>query len=156
MLIHPTINQLQELKLSGMVDALSEQLQDSAAAALSFEERLGLLIERETVVRRNKLLRSRLKQAKLHFAQASLEDVNYDQKRDLDKSVIAKLATGDWIRQHNNVILTGATGTGKSWLACAFAHKACLLGYRTQYWKTTRLLEELELGRSDGVCNVSG
>ncbi len=150
MLIHPTIDQLRELKLTGMVEALSEQLQDNTATALSFEERLGFLIQREHTVRSNKLLQSRLKQSKLHFAQASLEDINYDQKRELDKSVVAKLATGEWIRQHNNLILTGATGTGKSWLACAFAHKACLLGYRTQYWRTTRLLEALDLGRADG------
>lgn len=150
MLIHPAMEQLRELKLTGMAEALSEQLQDNTAAALSFEDRLGFLVEREMVTRRNKLLQSRLRQSKLHFAQASLEDINYDQTRDLDKKTIAKLATGKWIRHHNNLILTGATGTGKSWLACAFAHKACLLGHRAQYWRTTRLLEALELGRADG------
>lgn len=150
MLINSTMEQLRELRLTGMVEALSEQLQDSTAVALSFEERLGLLIDRESAVRSNRLLQSRLKQSKLHFPQASLEDVNYDQKRELNKGTIATLATGEWIRRHNNLILTGATGTGKSWLACAFAHKACLLGYKAQYWRTTRLLETLDLGRADG------
>ena len=150
MLIHPTLDQLRELRLTGMLEALSEQLEGNTATALPFEERLGLLIERELVRRRDKLLHSRLKQAKLHFSQASLEDINYAQARGLDKQSIAKLATGDWIKQHNNFIITGATGTGKSWLACAFAHKACLLGYRTQYWRTTRLLEALDFSLADG------
>ena len=150
MLLNATIEQLRELKLTGMMEALSEQLQDSTATALPFEERLGFLIERESIVRSNKILHSRLKQSKLHFPQASIEDVNYDQKRELNKGIIATLATGEWIRRRNNLILTGATGTGKSWLACAFAHKACLLGYRAQYWRTTRLLEALDLGRADG------
>ena len=150
MLTHPTIDQLRELKLMGMAQVLAEQLADKTASELSFEERIGLMIEREMAVRRNKLLQSRLKRAKLHCGQASLEDVNYEKSRGFDKSTIAKLATGEWVRQHQSLILTGATGTGKSWLACAFAHKACLLGYRAQYWRVTRLLEELDLGRADG------
>ncbi len=149
MLTNATMEQLRELKLMGMFEALSEQLQDNTATSLSFEERLGFLIERETIVRSNRLLSSRLKQSKLHFAQASLEDVNYDQRRALNKNEIAKLAAGDWLLKRNNFIITGATGTGKSWLACAFAHKACLLGYRAQYWRTSRLLETLEIGRAD-------
>ncbi len=150
MLIHPAMEQLRELKLLGMAEALSEQLGDNTTAAFSFEERLGFLIERERIARRNKLLQSRLKLAKLHCAQACLADVNYNQQRGLDKTIIAKLATGDWVKQHNNLILTGATGTGKSWLACAFAHKTCLHGHRAQYWRINRLLEALELGRADG------
>ena len=150
MLIHPALEQLQALKLTGMMEALSEQLQDSTLSSLSFEERLGFLIERESSTRNNKLLQSRLKQAKLHLAKACLEDINFDKKRELDKAFITKLATGEWVRKHQQLILTGATGTGKSWLACAFAHKACLLGYKAQYWKTSRLIEALELGRADG------
>ncbi len=150
MLIHPITDQLRQLKLTGMAEALSEQLQDNTVASLSFEERLGLLVDREYIFQKNRLLQSRLKQAKLHFTHASLEDINYNQARELDKKMVATLATGDWLRQHNNVILVGATGTGKSWLACAFAHKACLLGYRAQYWRTTRLVEALEIGRADG------
>ncbi len=104
MLIHPTLDQLRELRLTGMLEALSEQLEGNTATALPFEERLGLLIERELVRRRDKLLHSRLRQAKLHFSQASLEDINYAQTRGLDKQSIAKLATGDWVKQHNNLL----------------------------------------------------
>jgi len=150
MLIHPMLEQFRELKLMGMLEAFSEQLQDSSISAMTFEERLGLLIERESIGRSNKLLGSRLKQSKLHFPQASLEDIDYRQTRELDRGALSKLAAGEWIRHHKNLIVTGATGTGKSWLACAFAHKACLLGYRAQYWRVTRLLETLDLGRADG------
>lgn len=150
MLIHPLLNQLRELKLTGMLEALSKQLQDKTLSALEFEERLSLLIEREDTMRRNKLLTSRLRFAKLHFPQACVEDIDYRKTRELDRKVIAQLASGEWILKHQNLILSGATGTGKSWLACAFAHKACLLGYRAQYWRVTRLLETLEIGRADG------
>lgn len=150
MLLHPIINQLKEMKLDGMAEALAEQLQDASLTALSFEERLGLILERESVCRNNRLMQSRLRQAKLHFPQACLEDVDYSEARKFNKQQIAELATGNWLHQHQNVILTGATGTGKSWLACAIAHKACLLGFRTQYWRISRLLEALDLGKEDG------
>ncbi len=150
MLIHPIVNQLKQMKLTGMAESLLEQLQDHALSELLFEERLGLLVDREMCMRNNRLLQSRLRQAKLHFSTAHLEDVNYSDTRKLDKKLISQLATGEWIRQTQNLILTGATGTGKSWLACAFAHKACLLGFRAQYWRVTRLLEELDLAKSDG------
>jgi len=150
MLTHPMIEQLNALRLCGMVAALSEQIQDSHSSALSFEERLGLLIDREQSLRTNRLLQSRLRQAKLHINQATLADLDYRQERQLDKNQIAHLATGTWLQQHQNLIITGATGTGKSYLACALAHKACMLGYRAQYWRTTRLLEELDLAKADG------
>jgi len=150
MLIHPTIDQLRQMKLTGMADALSDQLQDSTVQALSFEERLSFIIDREKQLRSNRQLQTRLRQAKLHCTQASMEDIDYRQNRQLDKKVIARLSAGDWLSAHHNLILTGATGTGKTWLACAFAHKACLLGYRARYWRVARLLEELSLGRSDG------
>lgn len=150
MLLHPIIEQLKEMKLLGMADVLSEQLQEPSSTSLTFEERLGFLVEREKTVRQNRLLQSRLRQAKLHCSQANLADIDYRQDRQLDKSTIAHLATGTWIAQHQNMILTGATGTGKSWLACAFGHKACLLGYRVRYWRVTRLLEELDLAKADG------
>lgn len=150
MLTHPLLDRIKKLKLTGMAEALLEQLQDSSVSKLSFEDRLGLLIDREACLRTNRLLQSRLRQAKLHFTQASLEDINYSDKRKIDKRLIGHLATCDWLRQNQNLILTGATGTGKSWLACAFAHKVCLLGFRAQYWRVTRLLEELDLAKSDG------
>lgn len=150
MLLHPILNQLKEMKLDGMVEALAEQMQTPNLSALDFEERFGLLIEREAAFRGNRLLQSRLRQAKLHFPNACLEDVDYAEDRKINKKHMALLATGDWLRQHQNLILTGATGTGKSWLACAIAHKACLLGFRAQYWRISRLLEALDLGKADG------
>lgn len=151
MLIHPIVNQLNQIRLLGMSEALLEQLQDHSLSQLSFEERLGLLVEREVCLRNNRLLQTRLRQAKLHFSDAHLENIDYSDARELDKKIIAHLATGEWLRQAQNLILTGATGTGKSWLACAFAHKACLLGFRAQYWRVTRLLEKLNCAKSDGL-----
>jgi len=150
MLIHPTIDQLKTLKLTGMLEALSEQLQNPQISTLSFEERLGLLLDREHSVRTNRLMQSRLRQAKLHISQATLADIDYRADRQLDKKQISKLSMGDWLEQHQNLLFTGATGTGKSYLACALAHKACMLGFRAQYWRVTRLLEELELAKADG------
>lgn len=149
MLTHPMTEQLKSMKLQGMLEALTEQFQDASINALSFEERLGLLLDREQSLRMNKLLQSRLRQAKLHISQANLADINYAKDRKIDKKQIAHLATGTWLQQGQNLILTGATGTGKSYIACALAHKACMLGYRAQYWRTTRLLEELELAKAD-------
>lgn len=150
MLTHPMIDQLRSMKLTGMLEALCEQLQDAQIKSLSFEERLSLLLDREQILRSNRLLQSRLRQAKLHISQATLADIDYRPDRQLDKKQILQLSNGDWLQQSQSLILTGATGTGKSYLACALAHKACLLGYRPQYWRTTRLLEELELAKADG------
>lgn len=150
MLINPIIDQLKKMKLTGMAEALNEQLQTPSTNDLNFEQRLGLLVDREKDIRMTRLLQTRLRQARLHFTQACVEDINYDSKRQLDKKQIAELATGNWLRQKQNLIFTGATGTGKSWIACAIAHKACMLGYRVQYWRVSRLLEELNLASADG------
>lgn len=150
MLTHPIITQLTTLKLHGMAEALSEQYQDPAVTQLGFDDRLSLLVDREQNLQSNRLLASRLRQAKLHLPKATLADMNYQADRQLNKTQITQLATGNWLRQHDNLILVGATGTGKTYLACALAHKACLLGYRARYFKTSRLVEELDLGRADG------
>ncbi|MDX2346951.1 MAG: IS21-like element helper ATPase IstB [Legionella sp.] len=149
MLIHPMLEQLKRLKFTGMLEALDEQLK-APQNDLSFEDRLSLLLDHEENVRTNRLMESRLRQAKLHITQATLADIDYNATRQLDKRQIATFSTKAWVEQKHNVIFTGATGTGKTYFACALAHKACLMGYRAQYWRVTRLLEELELARADG------
>ena len=130
MLTHPTIDKLETLRLSGMVGALREQWKTPDINQLSFEERLGLLTDREVDVRETKRLQSRLKKAKLRQS-ASLEDIDFRQPRGLDKSLVMKLVDCQWINKHQNLIVTGPTGIGKSYLACAFAQKACREGYST-------------------------
>lgn len=149
MLTHPTIDKLETLRLSGMVGALREQWKTPDINQLSFEERLGLLTDREVDVRETKRLQSRLKKAKLR-QNASLEDIDFRQPRGLDKSLVIKLADCQWISKHQNLIVTGPTGAGKSYLACAFAQKACREGYNTSYVRMSRLFEDLGLAKGDG------
>lgn len=149
MLIHPTLEKLHALKLSGMAKALEEQLQMSDLGALTFEERLGLLVDRETTERRNRKLRTSLKKAKLRIM-ASLEDLDYRTPRGLDKSLMLRLSSCQWIEGHHNVLITGPTGVGKSFVACSLGHKACREGYRTLYFRLSRLLQELAMARGDG------
>lgn len=149
MLLHPTLERLQQLRLPGMARALQEQLQQPDIAALSFEERLALLLDREATEREDRRLKSRLKQAKLR-QQAAVEDIDYRAARGLDKALMARLATGQWLAEHLNVLITGPTGVGKSYLACALANQACRLGYTARYRRLPRLLEELGIARADG------
>ena len=149
MLTHPAIDKLEALRLSGMVGALREQWKTPDINQLSFEERLGLLTDREVDVRETKRLQSRLKKAKLRQS-ASLEDIDFRQPRGLDKSLVLKLADCQWISKHQNLIVTGPTGAGKSYLACAFAQKACREGYNTSYVRMSRLFEDLGLAKGDG------
>ncbi|NOQ95033.1 MAG: AAA family ATPase [Desulfobacterales bacterium] len=149
MLIHPTLEKLHSLKLNGMAKALEEQLQMEDLKELSFEERLGLLVDREVTERRNRKLQTLLKKAKLRL-NASIEDIDYRHPRGLDKSLILSLASCQWVEEHNNILITGPTGAGKSYLACALAQKACREGYRTLYFRLTRLLQELTMARGDG------
>ena len=127
MLTHPTLDKLQTLKLSGMYQALVEQLQMTDLAALSFEERFGLLVDRELTERDTRRLTTRLRQAKLRQT-ACIEDIAYRHPRGLEQAVMAQLATGQWGREHHNVLSTGPTGIGKTWLGCALGHKACREG----------------------------
>lgn len=127
MLIHPTIEKLQTLKLTGMVKALSEQQQMPDIDSLGFEERLGLLVDREATERENRKLTTRLRKAKLRQS-ASLEDLDFRRSRGLDKALILSLAACAWIGKGINILISGPTGVGKSYLACALAHKACLEG----------------------------
>lgn len=149
MLRHPTVSRLQTLRLPGMAQALEEQLTQPDIDQLGFEERLGLLVDREVTHRENRVLQGRLSRARLR-QQACLEDVDTRTPRGLDRATLARLGTGTWLRQHHNVLITGPAGVGKSYLACALAQQACRLGFSARYLRLPRLLEELAIARADG------
>jgi DNA replication protein DnaC len=150
MLTHPTLDQLRALKLDGMADAFIELQQQDMAKDLSHAEWLGLLVDREMANRNTKRLQIRLRAARLRHGQACVEDVDYRAQRQLDKALFQQLATGRWIAEHRNLFVIGPTGIGKSWLACALAHKACRDGYTVHYIRVPRLFAELELQHGDG------
>jgi DNA replication protein DnaC len=149
MLMQQTLDLLHTLRLTGMAHALEEQRGVPDVASLAFEDRLGMLLERERLTRGDRRLVRLLQLARLRIA-ACVEDVNFRVKRGLDRSVFAHLAAGDWLRQHEVVLLVGPTGTGKTWLACALGHSACRQGYTVRYVRLPRLLGELALARADG------
>jgi DNA replication protein DnaC len=142
MLTHPTDQRLVALGLAGMAKALEEQRRQPDIAALPFEDRLALLVDREAIERENKRLVSRLKFAGLR-QNAVVEDIDMKAARGLDKPLLAKLIAGDWIAQHQNLIIVGKTGLGKSWLACALAHKACRDDRSVLYYRVPRLFDAL-------------
>ncbi|MEJ2755832.1 MAG: IS21-like element helper ATPase IstB [Gammaproteobacteria bacterium] len=149
MLKHPTLDKLQALKFNGMATALSEQINMPNSEELAFEERLGLLVDREITERENRQLSSRLRRAKLKH-NAALEDIDYQHPRGLDKGLIQTLSACRWAQEYLNILITGPTGVGKTWLACALAQKACREGYSAQYVRLTRLLRELVIAKGDG------
>lgn len=149
MLKHPTLDKLQALRLPGMLKALTEQQQMPDINSLGFEERLGLLVDREMTERENRRLATRLKKASLRQS-ASLEDLDFKSSRGLDRALILSLVACTWITRGINVLICGPTGVGKSYLACALAHKACLQGYSALYLRLPRLFEELRLAKADG------
>ncbi len=149
MLNHPTLDKLHTLRFTGMAKALSDQITLPDIDDLSFEERLGLLVDREITEREDRRLTSRLRQAKLKHS-ACVEDIDYRQARNLDKSLVRDLAHCQWIRKHLNLLITGPTGVGKTWIACALAHKACCEGYSALYLRLPRLLESLPIAKGDG------
>lgn len=147
---HPTLEKLHELKLTGMMQALQEQSNDDATYGhLGFEERLGLLLDREADAQGNRRLTSRLKRANLR-QQACIENIDYRARRNLDKAQMLSLAQCGWVKARHNILITGPCGVGKSFLACALAHKACLMGYSAQYIRAQRLFEDLAVARGDG------
>jgi DNA replication protein DnaC len=150
MLTNPTLETLKSLKLHGMLEALEEQQQTPTIQALSFEERVALLVDRERIYRDNQRRTRLLRGARLKVAEASLEDINYKAARGLDKRQIATLATGEWIRRAQNLLITGATGSGKTWIACALAQQTCRQGDSVLYYRVPRLLEELRISHGDG------
>src|SRR5690606_24813541 len=149
MLMHPTRDKLRALQLRGMAAGLEDQTRTPDIESLSFEERLGLLLDREETSRADRRLKTRLTQAKLRM-QASLEDIDYRANRSLDESLVLDLASCSWIARHHNLVITGPTGVGKTYLACALAHKACREGYKALYQRLPRLLHDLEIAKGDG------
>jgi len=145
-----TLQQLRMLKLIGMADALEQQQNQPATHdELSFEERLCLLVDREATHRHNNKITRLLKIAKLK-CQANPEDIDYSHPRGLNKSQFANLLNGNWLQQHHNIIITGPTGCGKTYLACVLATQACRLGYSVRYFRTSRMLEDLSIAHGDG------
>lgn len=150
MLTHPTLDQLRVLKLDGMAHALEEQRLLPACQDLAFEDRLGLLVDRERSWRDGRRLARLLRSAKLKHIEACLEDVSYSGGRGIDKRLIANLSGGDWIRQGQSILLTGPTGVGKTWLACALGQQACRQGFPVLYQRVPRLTETLRIAHADG------
>lgn len=150
MLTQNTLETLRHLKLRGMAQALEEQFENPNTHALAFEERLALLVDRERLSRENGRYRGLLRDARLKVAQACVEDVNYKSNRGLDKSQMAALADGAWIQRAQNLLITGSTGSGKTWIACALAHQACRQGLSARYWRVPRLFEEIRTSHGDG------
>jgi DNA replication protein DnaC len=151
MLKQPTLEQLTELRLHALAHAWQAQHEDPTIHDLGFDERMALLVEAEWMDRHNKRLARLLRAAKLRIAGACLEDLEYAKDRKLDRALLRQLATGRWIEAHQNVVITGATGVGKTWIACALAQQACRLGHRVLYRRAPRLFDELTLARADGT-----
>ena len=149
MLSHPTLDKLHALQLTGMVHALSEQMQMPDITELSFEERLGLLVDREITARDNRRLTTRLQRAKLRQS-AGLEALDYRHPRGLDKSLMTRFAQCQWIRDHLNILIVGPTGIGKTWRSCALGHHACRQGFTTLSVRVPRFLQDLAIAKADG------
>lgn len=149
MLLHPTLEKLTTLRFSGMAKALEEQMQMNGLENIGFEERLGLLLDHEQAVRETRRMKARLSKAKLR-QDGSIENIDFRHPRGLDKSLVLRLSDCQWIKDHNNLIITGPTGVGKSYLACAFAQKACRDGCSALYLRMTKLFEDMSLSKGDG------
>jgi len=149
MLTQPTIEKLNSMKLTAMAKAFADQMQCPDITQLTFEERFGLIVDHQMTDLENRRMQSRLKKAKLRLP-ASLEDLDFKQGRGLDRSTVMSLALNQWVTSHHNILVTGPTGAGKSYLACALAQKACRDGYATLYQRVPRLLQEIAVSRLDG------
>jgi DNA replication protein DnaC len=150
MLKQPTLEKLEAMRLHGMAQALREMQGSEQALELSFEERLALLVDRQMTWRQNEALQARLRRAKLK-AQACVEEIDYRAARGLDKTLVRSLAQESvWVTRHENIFVCGPTGVGKSYLACALAHKACRDGYSVYYTRAVALFRDLALARADG------
>jgi DNA replication protein DnaC len=149
MLMHPTIEKLHALRLTAMAQAFDQQRGGGPHTELPFEDRLGLLVDAEWLAREQRKLTQRLRKAKLRYP-AALEDVDFTTPRGLSRDVILSLGTGRWIQERQNLLITGPTGIGKSWLASAFVQSACRHGFTATYVRAPRLLHDLAVSRGDG------
>jgi DNA replication protein DnaC len=149
MLNQPTIERLQVMKLHGMAEAFQEQIETADSSQLSFEERFGLLVDRQWTWKEGRALTRRLQLAKFK-ERGVIEDINYQHPRGLDRKLMRTLATSEWVRLHHNVLLVGQTGIGKTWLACALAHKACRDGFFALHKRMAELFRDLAAARADG------
>ena len=149
MLTQPTIDKLNAMRLYAMAHAFQEQAANPNMAQLSFEERFGLIVDHQMTVLENTRMQSRLKAAKLRLS-ACIEDLDFRPDREIDRSQVMALASNHWVRGKQNILITGPTGAGKSYLACALAQKACRDGHTTFYQRTPRLFHELAVARHDG------
>lgn len=149
MLMQPAFEKLHAMKLTGMADAIRRQLEDPEAGQLGFEERLAMIIDHQWTWRQNKALVRRMKSAHLK-QEAAIEDVDYRHPRRLDRALIRSLADCQWVVQHQNILVTGPTGVGKSFIACALAQKALRDGFTGMYARAPRLLRDLAVARADG------
>ena len=150
MLNASTLEKLATLRLHEMAAAWQDQQRRAEHDELTFDERLGLLVDAQYLARENRRMHRSLAEARLRLTQASLEAIEHRPTRPLDKALLRQLATGRWIAEHHNVVITGPTGTGKTFIACALAHQACRSGFRVLYRRVPRLFEELNLAHADG------
>ena len=148
MLNQPTLEKMHAMKMSAMADAFERQLQSNNK--LTIDESVGMMVDAEWERRQQRRLSRRLQVAKLRYS-ASVEDLDFKARRGMDRRVVMALAKGDWIRQHRNLIITGPTGVGKTYLACAFAEMACRSGLTACYVRLPRLLHDLAVSRGDGT-----
>lgn len=151
MLETQTINHLGKLRLQGMIKSLEEQKKVPDMSQMSFDERFAMVVDSEMLHRNNRQTVRRLKTANLKYPNAIPEDIDWNKKRDLDKKYILNMISCQWISENQNIILCGKTGAGKTWLSCAFCHKACLEGYSVRFFRFPRLFGEINSAKADGT-----
>jgi len=149
MLINPTLVKLQEMKLLGMLKAFEEQMATADTGHMTFEERFGLIVDREDCERRNRRFRSRVKRAKAKES-ACIEDIDFSPRRGIKKVEVLSLASCEWVRQHQNVIISGPTGVGKTYIGCALLHAACREGFSARYVRMPRFFRSIAVAKLDG------
>jgi len=150
MLIRQTAEKLRNMKLNAMAAEYIRQCETPAVSTLGFDERIGMMTDAEWLLRENNRIKKRLKDANLRFSGATLADIDYRPSRKLDRAYIARLSDLDWVKEARNMILTGCTGTGKTWLACAFGSYACFMGFRVAFYRVNRLLNEMSVAAGSG------